>query len=130
MKKYILSFIILLLAGVNAAWAQNVAQIGTTPYATLEAAIEAATTGQTITLLANVNTASQIEVGKKVTLDLNGKTIAYTGTTTLTSGVIRVLRGGDLTVTDGSGNNSGNTTIINIGNISFKPRTFCIKSVD
>ena len=83
-----------------------VAQIGegntAVKYETLEAAIEAATTGQTITLLADIDTEAQVEVGKQVTLDLNGKTIEYKGSTTLTSGVLMVLRGGDLTVTDSS----------------------------
>jgi hypothetical protein len=45
MKKYILSFIILLLAGVNIAWGQNyVAKIGGVNYATLQAALNAAVT--------------------------------------------------------------------------------------
>ena len=108
MKKFILTLITVLLAGVSTAWGQNVCQIvGGSEYATLEAAITAATPDQTITLQANINTTSQIEVGKKVTLDLNGKTIEYTGTETLQSGVIMVLRGGDLTVTDSSTDKDG-----------------------
>ena len=80
-----------------------VAQIeGGAKYETLEAAIEAATAGQNITLLANIDTEAQIEVGNQVTLDLNGKTIEYKGSNTLSSGVIMVLRGGDLTITDSS----------------------------
>ena len=79
-----------------------VAAIDDVKYETLEAAIEAAETGQTITLLKDIDATAQVEVGKQVTLDLNGKTIEYKGSTTLSSGVIMVLRGGDLTVTDSS----------------------------
>lgn len=81
---------------------QYVAAIGDVKYASLESAIDAATAGQTITLLANIDATAQVEVGKQVTLDLNGKTIEYKGSTDLTSGVLMVLRGGDLTVTDSS----------------------------
>ena len=50
--------------------------IGTTPYATLAEAVEDATSGQTITLLAYVTVDAMIEVdGKSITLDLNGYTI-------------------------------------------------------
>ncbi len=53
MKKIILTFIATLLAGLGTATAQNVAKIGTTEYATLEAAFAAAQDGETITLLSN-----------------------------------------------------------------------------
>ncbi len=61
--------------------AQNVAKIGDTEYATLEAAVAAATTGQTITLLADVDLSSHARsasddiILEGVTLDLNRKTI-------------------------------------------------------
>lgn len=99
MKKYIFALLAMLLPMV--AQAQTaVATIGSTEYTSLPAAIAAATEGQTITLQANINTTAQIEFGKKVTLDLNGYVIEYTGTETLPSGVLMVLRGGDLTITD------------------------------
>ncbi len=79
-----------------------VAKIGNVKYETLEAAFAAAQDGETVTLLADIDANEQIEVGKQVTLDLNGKTIEYKSEATLTSGVIMVLRGGDLTVTDSS----------------------------
>ncbi len=88
--------------GLNGTNSGGVAKIGETEYATLQEAIAAATAEQTITLLANIDATEQIEVGKQVTLDLNGKTIEYKSEATLTSGVIMVLRGGDLTVTDTS----------------------------
>jgi len=57
--------------------AGNVAKIGTTEYATLQAAFTAATTGQTITLLDSVRGEGAITINKPsatITLDMNGKT--------------------------------------------------------
>ena len=107
MKKYILTSIILLLAAANTAWAQDVAKIDDTSYTSLEDAIAAATAGQTIELLADIDATAQILVDKQVTLDLNGHTIEYKGTSELKSGVIGVKRGGDLTITDSSSPSSG-----------------------
>ena len=107
MKKYILTSIILLLAAVNTAWAQNVAKIGTTPYTSLAEAITEANAGETIELLANIDATAQILVDKKVTLDLNGHIIEYKGTSELKSGVIGVKRGGDLTIKDSSASGTG-----------------------
>lgn len=76
MKKYILSFIILLLAGVNAAWAQTyVAEIGGTNYATLTEAFTAVGDNETIILLDNITISEEVVVptGKTFTLDLGGK---------------------------------------------------------
>ena len=84
-----------------------VAKIDDTKYETLEEAIEAATAGQTITLLADIDATAQIVVDKQVALDLNGKTIEYKGTSTLKSGVIGVKRGGDLTINDSSDPSTG-----------------------
>ena len=54
-----------------------VAQVGSTKYETLEAAIAAAQTGETVTVLANVELAETLTIaaGKNFTLDLNGKAI-------------------------------------------------------
>ncbi len=67
-----------LLVGTN-AWADNVAKIGSTEYATLEAAFAAATTGQTIELLGNVNQTTCIEINSETELTLNmaGYTIEF-----------------------------------------------------
>ena len=67
-----------LLIGTN-AWADNVAKIGSTEYATLEAAFAAATTGQTIELLGNVNQTTCIEINSETELTLNmaGYTIEF-----------------------------------------------------
>ena len=56
------------------------AKIGSTGYKTLAAAITAARSGNTVKLLMNVTVKSGIAVNKKMTLDLNGKTVTGTGT--------------------------------------------------
>lgn len=59
--------------------AQNVAQIGSTKYATLKAAVNAATAEQTVTLINDVDltTDDELEVGKlqNIVLDMNGYSI-------------------------------------------------------
>ena len=80
-----------------------VAKIGSTPYATLEAAIAAAGADDTVTILKNVGTDAAIQVAKKVTIDLNGKTIAATENDKGGDGVFCVVAGGDLTINDSVG---------------------------
>jgi uncharacterized repeat protein (TIGR02543 family) len=84
------------------------AQIGSTPYATLEDALLHAADG-TIELLRNINTESQIEILSGVTavIDLAGHKIEYTGTTTLSSGVILVHNNASLTINDSSDPDAG-----------------------
>ena len=55
-----------------------VAQIGGKTYASLQAAIDAARDGETVTLLGDVEQNSQLAIGKSIALDLNGKTIKNT----------------------------------------------------
>mgnify|MGYP002567361582 FL=1 len=57
---------------------QYVAEVGTTKYETLQAAIAAAQDGQTVTLLADVEQNTQLAINKSITLGLNGKTIKNT----------------------------------------------------
>ena len=71
------------------------AKIDNTEYATLKEAINAANTGDTITLLADVNLDSAQTINKKLTIDLNGKTIDSTKYQT-----IQLNAGADLTVKD------------------------------
>lgn len=52
--------------------ASKVAKIGDQEYATLAAAVNAAESGATITLLSDVTVTEPIEVAKSMTLDLNG----------------------------------------------------------
>lgn len=55
-----------------------VAEIGSQGYESLQAAIDAAQDGQTVTLLADVAQNTQLTINKSITLDLNGKTIKNT----------------------------------------------------
>lgn len=57
---------------------QYVAQIGSKKYETLADAIRLAAKGRTITLLADVEQNTQLDIDKSITLDLNGKTIKNT----------------------------------------------------
>ena len=59
---------------------KNVAMVGETEYATLEEAIAKAEAGQTVTLIADVNTPeTTYVVSKNLTIDLNGKTVTGYG---------------------------------------------------
>lgn len=84
----------------------RVAQIGTVGYETLEAALAAATDGDTITLLADVTVAEQLVVEKPLTLDLGGKTVTstYAIPASLSSGEARyaLLTKAPVTVTNGT----------------------------
>jgi len=72
----------------------KVAKIGTTPYATLEAAFGAAQDGNTIKLLDDVTLSKPLDVnvaGKSVTLDLGNNTL--TGRTNLKAGNLTIQNG-------------------------------------
>jgi hypothetical protein len=89
---------------------QNAASIGTAEYATLGAALEAATSGATITILndCTADTACVI-ANKTLTIDLNGKTVKANDTDAATdgNGVFWVQAGGVLTLEDSSEDKSG-----------------------
>ena len=55
---------------------EAVASVGSKQYGSLQAAIDAATAGQTVILLTNVNENVEIAKEKNLTLDLNGKTLS------------------------------------------------------
>ena len=78
-----------------------VAQIGEKGYATLQAAIDAAQAGQTVTVLDDIELTATINVSadKTITLDLNGKTIDGTGKVR-----IAIMSYGNLTIKDSVGN--------------------------
>lgn len=86
MKKLLATILALVMAiGVTTtAWAEgesataNGAKIGTTEYATLAEAIEAAQAGDTIVLQANAAINSNTQITKNVAIDLNGKTVTVT----------------------------------------------------
>lgn len=90
---------------------QSVAKVGEKYYTTLAAAVEAATAGQTITLLKNAE-GSGVVINKSLTIDFNGKTYTFTspavgsnGTETQGFQILEdndvVLKNGTLNVTDG-----------------------------
>lgn len=65
---------------VKAPEAKKVAKVGDTDYPTLEEAIAKAEAGQTVTLIADVNTPeTTYVVSKDLTIDLNGKTVTGYG---------------------------------------------------
>lgn len=82
-----------------------VAMIGSTGYETLEAAIEE---GGDITLLTDVELAARAEIvsGKKTSIDLNGHAITYGGAE-ISSGIIIVHNGAELTINDSSEGKTG-----------------------
>ncbi len=89
-----------------------VAQIGNTKYATLQGAIDAANSGDTITMLADVTLAEEVTLPAGIIFDGNGKKIDNTVDT-------KVLAGGDLTfegyTTIGNFNANGKTITIGEG---------------
>lgn len=104
MKKALATILALVMAlGVTtAAWADEakVAKIDGTEYATLQEAVDAATAGQTIVLLKDVDASSGVTVGKKIVLDMNGKKLYNTVDIWDTSwSLISVRANGDLTIT-------------------------------
>ena len=106
MKKVLATILALVMAlsVTTMAWADDVAKIGDTGYATLQEAVNAATEGQTIVLQDNVTlTASlNVAVGKTVTLDLNSYKI-----TADMNGPHMICNAGNLTITDSSENKTG-----------------------
>ena len=85
----------------TAQWA--VAAIWDVKYPTLTAAIEAATAGQTVTLLNNITLDDEttVTVDKQVTLDMDGKTISKNNIE-----IFKIVSGGDFTIT-GNGSING-----------------------
>jgi len=106
MKKALATILALVMAlsVTTMAWADDVAKIDGTGYATLQGAVDAATNGQTIVLQDNVTlTASlNVAVGKTVTLDLNSYKI-----TADMNGPHMICNAGNLTITDSSANKTG-----------------------
>ena len=106
MKKLLATILALVMAiGVTTtAWAEgesataNGAKIGTTEYATLAEAIEAAQAGDTIVLQANAAINSNTQITKDVTIDLNGKTV--TVTTVGSQNAFEVQNGATFTIKD------------------------------
>ena len=77
----------------------SVAQVGFKAFNTLQAAINAAQDGQTVTLLADATEDATIAAGKNITLDLGGKTLTNTNTGKAT---LTIAKGATATVKNGS----------------------------
>ncbi len=101
MKKKFLAVLLTLLmllgalAVTTAADGGNVAEVNGTQYATLQEAVDAASTGETVTLLAD--TSEDVVINKSITLDLGGKTLtnksAGKATISVTGGTVTVKNG-------------------------------------
>lgn len=105
------------------------ARIGDTYYKTLEAALEAASTGNTVALLKDAHVASSISIAKAVTIDLQGKDISLSEDST--ADLFTLASGANLTIKstgDANGTISVSTTtynaVVNVGNNS----TFTLES--
>ena len=72
-------------------------------YFTLQAAIDAANAGDTVTLLADVELTATATIDKAITLDLNGHVISGTKTAAAYSSLIHVANTGALTVKNSTG---------------------------
>ena len=95
------------------------AQIGDVKYETLQAAINAANTNDTVKLLADAT--EDVTINKDITLDLNGKTLTNTGAGKAT---VTIAKGATATVQNGS--IIGDTSYYNIqnnGTATFKDVT-------
>ena len=92
-----------------------VARIGNVNYATIQEAVDAAQAGEVITILKNVTLEKTVHItaGKKVTIDLNGKTIDFNpavwvyGAANSGTALLTVDFGGDLTIDDTSAEKTG-----------------------
>lgn len=112
------------LCVVGAAADGPVAQIGDTPYDTLQAAVDAANDGDTVLLLNSITVDSSITVDKsncKITLDLGGNTITKdSSSSAYGGGKVILLKGGELTVTNGTIKSDGYAAISGNGAISVE----------
>ena len=90
-KTFFISLLALCLTA--SAWADNVAKIGTTEYATLAEAISAATAGQTVQLIADINQENGVLINKNLTLDLNNHTYTCTSGSNVNSRAIKITAG-------------------------------------
>ena len=100
MKKALATILALVMAlsVTTMAWADDVAKIGVTGYATLADAIAAAQADETIVLLADAAINSNTQITKNVAIDLNGNTV--TVTTVGSQNAFEVQNGATFTIKD------------------------------
>lgn len=106
--------LVVMMSSIAAVAQTQVAKIGEDSFASLQAAIDAAEAGQTITLASDLSVDTEtytIGAGKSVVLDMNGKTITVTdnkqGTSSAANYELFYIVDGNLTVT---GNGAINLT--------------------
>ena len=95
------------VVSVDGVEIKNVAQVGDVEYTSLQAAVDAATTGQTIILLADVELTETliIPADKTVVLNLNSKAVSMADASGATAALIK--NNGNLTITDGTEGKAG-----------------------
>lgn len=101
-------------AAASAAFA---AQVGGVMYTTLADALAAADENAIVKLLENVTGQVAIPAGKKLTLDLNGKTITHSGTAIINNGTLIVKNGAVVSTGNcgiGVGSNSETTILSDV----------------
>ena len=113
MKKRICLLLLIAVGFVGSIYAQNVARVGDTEYATLRAAYSAVPSGGTITMIASTTvTGETIGVDKAFTLDLNGDTIT-SNTSDGSGSLFQIVNGGHVIITDTSAEQNGVITCAN-----------------
>ena len=93
------------------------AQVGGVKYTTLAAALAAADENAIVELLGDADGQVVIPAGKKLTLDLDGKTITYSGTAIINNGTLIVKNGAVVSTGNcgiGVGNNSETTILSDV----------------
>ena len=105
-KKHFLMMIALMCTMVQGAWAQ-------TEVSTEDALKDAVKTdGASVMLTADIALSEKLTIGsgKTVTIDLNGKKLSRNLSANENYGMVIYVNGGNLTIKDGSGDNSGQIT--------------------
>ncbi|RXZ54306.1 hypothetical protein ET524_07300 [Senegalimassilia faecalis] len=106
----------------------SAAQVGFKAFNTLQAAIDAAQDGETVTLLADATEDATVAAGKNITLDLGGKTLTNTN-----AGKASLTIAGDATATVKNGSIVGGTgyyTIDNYGTATLEDVTATAGNTD
>ncbi len=117
---------------VNASWGVPAASINGKGYLTLEEAVEAASSGSTIVLFRDITRTERLNITDKggIRLDLNGKTMTYSG-----SGAAIVVENTALTISDsdesdgGQINGASGCIQLNSGVLSIEGGTYTSNSV-
>jgi len=94
----------------------NVAEVNGTGYETLQDAIDAARTGDTVVLLQDIKLSETVKVNGTVVLDLNGKTITGTDNATSSFALIEIQPGAELTIDDSTEAKEGKITLTSTKN--------------